>query len=344
VAGGTTSWLQAQLQPVLVFVGAFSIIAAMVRMVWTSRAEPAREMLAGLLRLVVISGAGLAGIDILLAAGDAFSSAILNAATPNGGNFGHLVVLGAEVIPESGLLVILALIAILASLIQIFLLIARGGLVVVLGGTWPLSAAASSTPAGGAWFKKTTAWLLAFILFKPVASVIYAAALRLTLSKSSGGLETVEGVMLFAMAILALPALMRFAVPAVSAVGGISAGKAAAGAAVLATGAIATTGALGAGLARGSAAAGGSSGGSPGGGQPPTGAAPTGGASTPPGGPTPTGAGGASANPGTTAAQQTAATPGVSTGPPAGAALATAHAARGVANAIPKTTGESQSS
>ena len=96
-------------------------------------------------------------------------------------------------------LAILALIAILASLIQIFLLIARGGLVVVLGGTWPLSAAASSTPAGNAWFKKTTAWLLAFILFKPVASIIYAAALRLTLSKTSGGLETVEGVMLLAI-------------------------------------------------------------------------------------------------------------------------------------------------
>ena len=103
-------------------------------------------------------------------------------------------------------------------------------------------------------------------------------------------------------------------------------------------------GALGAGLARGSAAAGGSSGGSPGGGQPPTGAAPTDGASTPPGGPTATGAGGASANPGTTAAQQTAATPGATTGPLAGAALATAHAARGVANAIPNTTGERQSS
>jgi hypothetical protein len=194
VAGGTTSWLQAQLQPVLVFVGAICIIAAMVRMVWTNRAEPAREMLAGLLRLVVISGAGLAGIDILLAAGDAFSSAILNAATPNGRNFGHLVVLGSQVIPESGLLVILALIAILTSLIQIFLLVARGGLVVVLGGTWPLAAAASSTPAGNAWFKKTTAWLLAFILFKPVASIIYAAGLRLALSKTSGGLATVEGV------------------------------------------------------------------------------------------------------------------------------------------------------
>ena len=340
VAGGTTSWLQAQLQPVLVFVGAFSIIAAMVRMVWTNRAEPAREMLAGLLRLVVISGAGLAGIDILLVAGDAFSSAILNAATPNGGNFGHLVVLGSQVIPESGLLVILALIAILASLIQIFLLVARGGLVVVLGGTWPLAAAASSTPAGNAWFKKTTAWLLAFILFKPVASIIYAAGLRLALSKTSGGLATVEGVMLLAMAILALPALMRFAVPAVSAVGGISAGKAAAGAAVLATGAIATSGALGAGLARG-AAGGGSTGGPPRDGQPPSGAAPTGGAGAPPGGPAPSGPG---ANPETAAAQQTTATPGPSTGPLAGAALATAHAARGVANAIPNTTGERQSS
>jgi hypothetical protein len=344
VSGGTTSWLQAQLQPVLVFVGAFSIVAAMVRMVWTSRAEPAREMLAGLLRLVVISGAGLAGIDILLQAGDAFSSAILNAATPNGGNFGHLVVLGSAAIPESGLLVILALIAILASLIQIFLLIARGGLVVVLGGTWPLSAAASSTPAGNAWFKKTTAWLLAFILFKPVASIIYAAALRLTLSKTSGGLETVEGVMLLAMAVLALPALMRFAVPAVSAVGGISAGKAAAGAAVLATGAIATSGALGAGLARGSTATGGSRGGPPGGGQPPPGAAPTGGGSPPPGGPAPSGAGGTGPTTGTPAAQPAPNPAGTATQPLTGAAVATAHAAHGVVGAIPKTTGENQSS
>ena len=352
VSGGTTSWLQGQLQPLVIFVGAFAIIAAMVRMVWANRAEHGKEALAGLLRLVVVSGAGLAAIDILLQAGDAFSSAILNAATPNGGNFSHLAVLSAAAMPQAGLLLILAIIAILASLIQIFLLIARAGLVVVLGGTWPLAAAASSTPAGNAWFKKTTAWLIAFILFKPVASIIYAAALRLTLSQSSGGLATVEGVMLFAMAILALPALMRFAVPAVAAVGGVSAGKVAAGAAVLATGAIATSGALGAGLARGSSAAAGA-GGSAGatgstGGAGPAGAGPAPAGGSPAGAPAAPATGGA-AGPSPGAAPPSP-QPGGGGGAPtapfpvaAAAGAAAAQVANGAVRGVAKSTGEESS-
>jgi type IV secretion system protein TrbL len=250
VSGGAADWLQGQLQPLVLFIGALAIVAAMVRTVWASKAEPAKEMMAGLLRLVVVSAVGLAAVDVLLKAGDAFSSSILNAATPNGGNFGQLAVLGAAPAGVAAiapvLLIILGAVVILASLLQLFLLLARAGLVVVLGGTWPLAAAASSTPAGNAWFRKTTAWLLAFVAFKPTAAIVYAAALRLMLAPNQGaiagqgGLAIVEGVLLFGMGVLALPALMRFAVPAVSAVGGISAGKVAAGAAIVATGAIAT--------------------------------------------------------------------------------------------------------
>jgi type IV secretion system protein TrbL len=242
VSGGAATWLQGQLQPLVILVGALSIIAAMALAIWTARAEPAKQMVAGLLRLVVVSGAGLAAIDVLLKIGDAFSANILGAATPQGGNFANLAILGGGAIAAStapALLIILGLIVILSSVVQLFLLVARGGLVVVLGGTWPLSAAASGTPAGNAWFRKTTAWLIAFIAFKPTAAIVYAAALRMTLS-GDGGLQLIEGVMLLAMAVLALPALMRMAVPAVAAVGGVSAGKVAAGAAILATGAIAT--------------------------------------------------------------------------------------------------------
>jgi type IV secretion system protein TrbL len=246
VSDGAANWLQGQLQPLVLFIGALAIIAAMIRTVWASKAEPAKEMVAGLIKLVVVSAVGLAAVDVLLKAGDAFSTSILNAATPNGGNFGQLAVLSGGAIVEPVLLIILGSIAILASFIQIFLLLARAGLVVVLGGTWPLSAAASSTPAGNAWFRKTTGWLLAFVAFKPTAAIVYAAALRLMLASNQGpivgqgGLAIIEGVLLFGMGVLALPALMRLAVPAVSAVGGISAGKVAAGAAILATGAVAT--------------------------------------------------------------------------------------------------------
>lgn len=316
VSGATAEWLQGQLRPIVIVVGALALIAAAVRMVWANRSDPAKQALAGLLRLVVVSGAGLAGIDLLLKAGDALSNALLNAATPAGGNFGHLAVLSAGAIPEAGLLLILSLVAILASLIQIFLLIARAGLVVVLGGTWPMAAAASGTDAGNAWFKKSTAWLLAFVAFKPAASVLYAAALRMTLDSSSSGLVSVEGVMLFALAIIALPALLRFAVPVVAPVGGISAGKVAAGAVVLATGAIATRGALGAALARPGAA--GASGAGPNGGPSggPTGAGPSG--SAPPA--YPSGAGPAAGGGGTQPPPASGAPPAPAAGSPGGAA------------------------
>ena len=341
VSGGTASWLQGMLTPVTTVAGAVAVIFAAVRMAWQQRVEPGKEIAAALFRLLVISGGGLALLDVALKADDAFSTWILNAATPTTGNFGHLVVLSSAALPASGLLLILAVIAILASLIQIFLLIAREGLIVVLGGTWPLAAATSASEQGKAWFQKTTGWLLAFVLFKPVASIVYAAALRLSLSQDSSGLATVEGVMLFVMAVLALPALMRLAVPAVSAIGGVSAGKVAAGAAVLATGAVALSG-------RGF---GGLSGGSGGGTRPdsagPSGSAPTAAGSAPPPGSGATGGGaapatGSAAGSASTAAGAAGAAAAGPAAPVAAAASVAGHLLSAANRAAGNATGEEQ--
>jgi hypothetical protein len=238
-SGSTAGWLQGEVQVITIFLATLALIIAGGRLAWQRRGDPAKEALAGVLQLIVVAGAGLAAIDVLLQAGDQFSTWILNQATPTGGNFGQLYNLSGATAIVPGLMIILAGIAILSALIQIFLLLIRSALIVVLGGTLPLSAAASMTPAGNAWFRKSCAWLVAFIAFKPAAAICYAAGLRLTLSGDSG-LAQIEGVCLLGMAVLALPALMRFAVPAVAAIGNISAGKVAAGAAVVAAGAVAT--------------------------------------------------------------------------------------------------------
>jgi hypothetical protein len=238
-SGSSAAWLAGKVQVLTIFLATLGLVVAGARMAWERRSEPAKEAVAGILRLIVVAGAGLAALDLLLQAGDQFSVWILDQATPSGGNFGQLFKLAEASALVPALMIILAAIAMLSSLIQIFLLLIRSALIVVLGGLWPLSAAASSTPAGNAWFRKSSAWLIAFVAFKPAAAICYAAALRLTLAGDSG-LAQVEGVLLLGMAVLALPALMRFAVPAVSAVGNMSAGKAAAGAAVVATGAVAT--------------------------------------------------------------------------------------------------------
>ncbi|MFX7844978.1 hypothetical protein ABTK14_22265, partial [Acinetobacter baumannii] len=68
------------------------------------------------------------------------------------------------------LIIILGLIAILATAFQIVLMIARGGMLVILTGILPLSAAATNTEMGKGWFKKNVGWLVAFILYKPAAA------------------------------------------------------------------------------------------------------------------------------------------------------------------------------
>ncbi len=136
------------------------------------------------------------------------------------------------------LIIILGIIAILAAAFQIVLMVARGGMLVVLTGILPLSASFTSTEMGKTWFRKCIAWLVAFILYKPAAAIIYAAAFQLVgtdvfSDDGSGLLAVLTGLMLMVIALFAMPALMRFVTPMV---GAMASG---AGGAALAAGALA---------------------------------------------------------------------------------------------------------
>ena len=114
--------------------------------------------------------------------------------------------------------IVLGIIAFLATVIQIMLMLVRGGMLVLLVGTFPFVAAFSNTEMGLQWFRKASAWLIAFALYKPAAAVVYAVAFDL--AGQQGALALLDGVMMLVLAILALPALLRFVVPATSALAG----------------------------------------------------------------------------------------------------------------------------
>jgi hypothetical protein len=120
-------------------------------------------------------------------------------------------------------------------------------MIVLLAGVLPVAAAASNTASGKQWWSKSFAWLLAFTLYKPVAAIIYAVSFRMT-ARDQDPTTVVSGVFLMVLAVLALPALLRFLVPATAAMASGNAG-AVAGAVVggtLATGAVALSGGMGA--------------------------------------------------------------------------------------------------
>jgi hypothetical protein len=261
--GSTVQFLQGDLKYLTLWVGVASLLVAAARMAYLRKADPLREAGVGLLRLLLVGSMGIAAVNIFASIGDQFSSYVLGSATgTNAGDLNQATSLfnlsgttGFGTVPF--LLLILAILALVATLVQLFLIIIRGALLVVLVGTWPIAAAASMTPSGSQWFKKITGYLVAFLLYKPAAAICYAAAFKLIESPNSDPVVAqLEGVVLIILATLTLPALLKFVVPAVASAGGVGAGEAMAAGAALATGAAVIVGTGGTGAAAGAGAAG----------------------------------------------------------------------------------------
>ncbi|MCY0905815.1 hypothetical protein [Arthrobacter sp. H14-L1] len=313
-----------------------AVIVGGIRMIWEQRGAPLKELLRSLVTLTVVSGLGLGVISILVIAADAFSAAIIDRST-DGKGFAeamHIVVLTTPTGVGVFILIILGLIGLLASLVQIVLMVIRSGMLVILAGILPTTAAFTNTEMGRQWFQKAVGWTLAFILYKPAAAIVYSVAFLL-MGNNTGKdtlIGSITGFTLMVVALFALPALMRFVTPMVGAVA--SGGGAGAGMAVgaMATGAV-SLGRSGSG--KGHAAPTPASTHSDPPGTPPKGSdgtpGPQGGGGQPtPGSTGPTGPGGATSTATTTTGTATAGTAGATTAGAAGVA-GTAGAGAGAA-------------
>lgn len=228
-----------------------SVVVGGIRMAWTQRMQPGKDVLQSLLTLVVVSSAGLTGIGLAVTAADGFSIWLLDGATNEkfGQNITTMLALSSTSPMGLIALLITGSFASLFSYIQIILMVIRGAMLVLLAGIFPIAASFTNTESGRAWFKKCTGWLIAFILYKPAAALVYAAAFKLTATDvfeddGTGLVKILSGLALMALALMAMPALMQLVVPMVSQVsggGGAGMALAAAGgsaAAEVATGAI----------------------------------------------------------------------------------------------------------
>lgn len=219
-----------------------AVIIGGIRMIWEQRGAPLKDLLRSLLTLTLVSGLGLGVISILVMAADEFSSAIIERSTDGKGFAQSMNVLVMTGQTEVGvfILIVLGLIGLIASLVQIVLMVVRSGMLVILAGILPTTAAFTNTEMGRQWFQKAVGWTIAFILYKPAAAIVYSVAFLL-MGNTSGQdalVGSITGFTLMIVALFALPALMRFVTPMVGAVA--SGSGAAAGAAVgaMATGAV----------------------------------------------------------------------------------------------------------
>ena len=228
------------------YVGVLMVISVLIaagQMMWTRKGQPLTELLSSLLKFAIINAASVSGVTMLLDSGDKFSAWIIKQSTDEGFDKALSTLIGPEVF-KSGITVgiaifaiVMGIVAIIVAVIQIGLLIVRSAMALILVGTLPLAFSATNTSWGKQWSQKHVSWLIAFILYKPVASLVYAAAFKVfgSVGKVDGDdaermMYFICGLVLMIAALFALPAMMRLIVPAVGAAAG--AGAMFAGAAV----------------------------------------------------------------------------------------------------------------
>jgi hypothetical protein len=201
--------LQQWLLPVTVAVAVGAVIAAGARMAIMRRANPLLDVTGGLVTLAAATTLGTIVPALLLQAGDAWSTWVLQVST--GGQFAArlttVLVLGNNAAPA--VILIFGTVAILLSIVQAALMLFRDAALVILAGVLPLAAAGSIAPMTRPWIRKVTSWMLALIFYKPAAAAVYAAAFTMIGSGRSPRTVLMGFVMLL-LSVVMLPALMKF--------------------------------------------------------------------------------------------------------------------------------------
>ncbi|WP_146099116.1 hypothetical protein [Nocardia nova] len=227
-------------------------------------ADHAEETFRMLARSVVATW--IAGTAILAGARvtDQFSQWLLTDTVQNAGGAGELLVKNyrfAAGALSPGLVFVVTLVGLLGALSMAALTVIRQAFLVVAVGIFPLTAAASGTAAGRQSFARITGWIVAFLLFKPIASLIYLIAFVTadqanTESAQNPGTtdsaaRSLIGVVLLCSAAFVLPALVRLVAPGMAVIGSGGSGAVAtgmaAGAAAAAVGGVKALAARGAG-------------------------------------------------------------------------------------------------
>lgn len=258
-----------------------SFMVAGIHLALSKRGEGAMNVLHALLALALVSSVSVGAGQLLVEASDEFSTWVIGLVIDgDAGQFGVKILNVTGINGGLGLTILIVggLGALVANLVQIGMMFIRSSMLILLVGIMPVAAGAFSTKWGRAWLSKIIAWFFAFLMFKPAASIIYAVAIKLVQGESwsiADGDELtrfITGVIMMVLAVLSLPALITFMVPATEALSSGGSGAGAGAGAVLATGAMMVARGAGAAASGGAtelagAALGAVSGGSPGGGE-----------------------------------------------------------------------------
>lgn len=199
---------QSYTTPVVLLVLMASVLAQSIRIVVQRKMTPLLDLGVGIVRYVVVTTMGLMLLGAAVMAGDALSQWMLEHAVQR---FAESMknVLGLHAISNPFGLLTVAGIALLLGAIQWLLGFFRQAAILVLAALLPLAAAGSLSQSGKGWLTKMLPWLLALIAYKPMAAMVYV--IGFSFLGSGRDLSTaMTGIMVLVLALIAMPAMLRF--------------------------------------------------------------------------------------------------------------------------------------
>jgi hypothetical protein len=238
LSGSVVDRLRALTFGLAIVVLVLGVVVQGMRMMLMRRGQPLAEMVQGLVVYALVAGLSLTVAAGALQAGDAFSSWVLD--TSIDGDFTDRIVLLARIPGGDAVVLIVGLLLMLFGIVQALLMMFREAALVILTGLVPLAAAGQVMPATRAWLPRVLGWMLALVLYKPIAALVYAAAFTLV-GRGDDPRTVFVGLTMIGLSIVALPAMMKLFswVGSSSSMGGgggglgLAAGVAAAGASTM---------------------------------------------------------------------------------------------------------------
>ncbi|MFB7494620.1 hypothetical protein ACFC09_07915 [Streptomyces sp. NPDC056161] len=208
-------------QWIVVYLAVGSLVFAAIRMAIERRGDAGTTALKGIMRVVLVSGAATTVVTAAAGLSDRYSQYLFDLGAKK--QLESIGSCSSGGIDNAFLMLILALLLLLAGIIQTILLYIRLGVMIVLLGTLPLAAAASMTDWGAGWWRKHVGWMVAWLLYKPAAAlVMYSGSVLIANTKpgAANASERIAGIGVMLLSAVALPALLKLIVPATAALGG----------------------------------------------------------------------------------------------------------------------------
>ena len=229
------AWMNAYLEPVAAVTAVGCLIGAGIQLALARDGGTAQlqNLVMGIVKMIGVSFIFIPFAGLAHTFSDAVSIWIIKAAMgADDKNFGkNIITIGAAV--PAGIVVFAGLIALVVTIMQIGLMYARAAMLILICSIVPVVGSTMTTKTGLNWWKRLFGWWVAFVLYKPVASIIYAIAFKLFEKKDILGEHSFDdlgtflmGIMLLIFATLALPALISFLSPVIEGAAPLSGGGA----------------------------------------------------------------------------------------------------------------------